>query len=284
MKEAYNLELPRRKFMDLHLVFCGYEKCQPSHSYGPAIREDYLIHHIVKGKGSYYVNGHKYDLSAGQGFLIEPHVQTFYKADDKDPWHYLWIGFNGKRVKEYLNDVGLNHNQLTYSCEYTKELREIVIKMLKNNTFTTSNQFLLEGLLCSFFAVLSKHLNFAIMAKQDNNLYVQKALEYIHNNYANPIKITDIANYVCITRNYLFTLFKKSLNLSPHEYLTKYRIGRATEMLRFTNYSIESIALSCGYMDPIVFTKTFKLQKQITPSNFRKQYKQERVESLSDLE
>lgn len=283
MKDAYNLELPERKFMDLYLCFCGYEKCQASHSYGPAVRQDYLIHHILKGKGSYYVDGKKYDLVAGQGFLIEPNVQTFYKADENDPWHYLWIGFNGNKVKEYLNDIGLNHKQLIYNCDYSEELKEIVIKMLKNNTFTLTNQFLLEGLLCSFFAVLSKHSNFAIAGNQDNNLYVQKALEYIHNNYANPIKITDIANYVCITRNYLFTLFKNSLDLSPHEYLTKYRIGRATELLRFTDYSIESIALSCGYLDPIVFTKTFKLQKQITPSNYRKQYKHEKIENLSEL-
>lgn len=283
MKNAYNLELPERKFMDLYLCFCGYEKCQPSHSYGPAVRQDYLIHHIVKGKGSYYVDGHKYDLEAGQGFLIEPNVQTFYKADDKDPWHYLWIGFNGNRVKEYLNDVGLNHRQRTYSCNYSEELKDIVIKMLEHNTFTITNQFLLEGLLCSFFAVLSKHLDLSITAKADNNLYVQKALEYIHNNYANPIKITDIANYVCITRNYLFTLFKDSLKLSPHEYLTKYRIGRATELLMFTNYSIESVAFSCGYLDPIVFTKTFKVQKKITPSNFRKQYRKEALDNFASL-
>lgn len=283
MKDAYNLELPERKFMDLYLCFCGYEKCQSSHSYGPAVRRDYLIHHVLKGKGSYYVDGKKYDLAAGQGFLIEPNVQTFYKADENDPWHYLWIGFNGNKVKEYLNDIGLNHKQLIYYCDYSEELKEIVIKMLKNNTFTLTNQFLLEGLLCSFFAVLSKHSNFAIAGKQDNNLYVQKALEYIHNNYSNPIKITDIANYVCITRNYLFTLFKNSLDLSPHEYLTKYRIGRATELLRFTDYSIESIAVSCGYLDPIVFTKTFKLQKKITPSNYRKQYKHEKIENLSEL-
>lgn len=78
-------------------------------------------------------------------------MQVFYQADKDDPWHkYLWIGFNGTKAIQYLNDIGLSSNHLTFQCNYGEELKQIVHNMLKNNNFATSNQFLLESLLYSF--------------------------------------------------------------------------------------------------------------------------------------
>ncbi len=281
MDNSYVLQLTDRKFQDLYLAFCGYEKCRPGHSYGPAVRQDYIIHYIVEGRGFYRVGGMKYELSAGQGFLLPPNMQTFYKADEDEPWTYLWIGINGTKAKEYLNDIGLGKKQLTYHCGYGDELKAIAVKMLRHNTFSTADQFLLEGLMYQFLSVLSRHIEIPNMCRQkDDNLYVRKALEFIHDNYANPIKITDIADYVCITRNYLYTLFKNSLNISPHEYLTNYRIEHAAELLTFTDYSVESVALSCGYKDPVLFARAFKLKKQLNPSNYRRRAKYGELDHL----
>ena len=63
------------------------EKCKPSYSYGPAVRDHYLIHFIIKGSGIFYVNGKSYEIKANQGFLICPDVVTYYKADNQDIGH-----------------------------------------------------------------------------------------------------------------------------------------------------------------------------------------------------
>ncbi|MEY8484819.1 hypothetical protein AALD74_23790 [Lachnospiraceae bacterium 48-21] len=47
MEDAYVLQLSNRKFSELYLCMCGYSKCKPLHSFGPAVRPDYLIHFIV---------------------------------------------------------------------------------------------------------------------------------------------------------------------------------------------------------------------------------------------
>ena len=92
MEDSYVLHYPDHRFHDLYLCLCGYSKCAPLHSFGPAVRPHYVLHYIMEGKGRYYAGGTRFDLQAGQGFLIEPDVQTFYQADEKDPWTYLWIG------------------------------------------------------------------------------------------------------------------------------------------------------------------------------------------------
>ena len=69
------------KNLDAMIYTCGYEKCSPAHSYGPAVRSGYLIHYILGGKGIYKTEGHLYHLSEGDAFLIRPNTLIYYEAD-----------------------------------------------------------------------------------------------------------------------------------------------------------------------------------------------------------
>ena len=100
------------RFMDLTLYQYGYEKCLPLHSYGPAIRNHYLFHYVISGKGSLSVDkgdgSENYEIHENMGFLIEPaHINT-YCADREDPWEYAWIEFDGLKAREILESAGLS--------------------------------------------------------------------------------------------------------------------------------------------------------------------------------
>ena len=220
----------------------------------------------------YQIGKREYRLEKGYGFLIEPRIQTFYKADEHDPWSYIWIGFDGNNAGKYLDDMGLNHQQPIFRCAYGPELKRIVLDMLKNNISATTHRFLLQGLLYEFFSILTRDIRVnPPVLHNGENPYILQALEFIQNNYSFPIHVTDIANYVCINRSYLYTLFKTNLGVSPQDYLANYRISQATELLTTTDLSIESIALSCGYTDPLIFSKVFKSKKGKAPSRYRKE-------------
>lgn len=271
MEESYVLQMKNRKFKDLYLCFCGYAKCRPLHSFGPAVRPNYVLHYIIEGKGKFSLRGKEYYLQAGQGFLIVPGMQTFYQADEEVPWSYLWIGFAGERAEEYLKDLGLDKEHLVFRSGGGEKLKELVLHMLKNNTYSTSNEYLQEGLLYTFFSVLSERMEIADYAEVNRgNLYVRKAVEYIQNNFSNPLSVTDIAAYVGINRSYLCTLFRQELQMAPREYLTNYRITRAAELLMITELSIEGVAFSCGYQDALVFSKNFRAKMGCAPSVYRK--------------
>lgn len=283
MEDAYVLQLPNRKFSDLCLCFCGYSKCGPLHSFGPAVRPDYLIHYILKGKGRYYIEGVQYCLEAGQGFLIEPNALTFYQADAEEPWEYLWIGFNGTDVKESLRDIGLNSRQLIFRSSQGDKLKHIVIEMLKDTAGSISDQYKRQSLLYSFFSVLTENIQISLPLEQDGeNIYIKRAVEYVRNNYFHAVRVTDIAKYVCVDRTYLYELFRKHLNMSPQEYLTNYRLTRAVELLVNTEHSLEEIALSCGYQNVYSFGKAFKAKRGITPAKYRERNRKEKKEYLEE--
>ena len=226
---------------------------------------------LSKGKGYYYVNDRKYTVEANQGFLIRPHELTFYQADEDDPWSYLWIGFDGKKVKTYLKYSGMDESNYTFSCSEMDLLNSYVNQMLNHDTLSHYNELSLQGLLFLFFAALAKSAE--IPYEEDvevDNLYISKAIEYIQKNYQNPLLVTDIANYVSLSRTYLTTIFQQTLHMSPQQFVLKFRITKASELLIHTDLPINAIAHSCGYTDPLAFSKTFKKITGLSPSQYRK--------------
>ncbi len=282
MENAYVLQLSDSKFKDLFLCFCGYAQCQPDHYFGPAVRPHYLLHFVLSGKGIYQVGERKYCLREGEGFLIEPDTLTYYQADKEEPWTYLWIGFDGKRAKEYVQDIGLDNSRLTFYSEYGRELKRIVLQMMKTNAQQRSGQYHLQSLLYEFFSVLGRDaVIYADEQDAKGLFYMDRAIAYIRTHYAEGIRVRDVAEYLCVDRSYLYKLFERSLQLSPQEFLSRFRISRAKELLTVSEMSVENVALSCGYGDVLVFSKTFKKRIGVTPGAFRKEHKKEVKEKLS---
>lgn len=288
MEDCYVLHLRQQYqiFTDLYLCYCGYAYCKPLHSYGPAVRPNYLLHYIMSGKGIYQIDGATHTLGKGEGFLIEPNKQTFYQADVQEPWSYLWVGFDGSNVERCLRTIGLDGEHLTF--RYTAEeekLRYLIEEMLRHNVVNAQNELILQALLYAFLAQLSKGMDARISALNQSdreNLYVHKALEFIRNNYIDGITVNDVARYVALHRSYLFALFQKVLHISPQEYLTLFRLTRAKEELTLTDASVADIARNCGYHDPQVFTKAFKSKFGITPLQYRKTDREKARRSLEE--
>ncbi len=93
--------------LDAFVYTCGYETCEPGHSYGPAVRSGYMIHYVLGGTGRFQTGGKTYRLKEGDAFLIRPDELIYYEADGKDPWVYTWIGFQGVKIREYLDRTSL---------------------------------------------------------------------------------------------------------------------------------------------------------------------------------
>ena len=88
-------------------------------------------------------------------------------------------------------------------------------------------------------------------------------------NYTNPIQISEIAGYVGIDRTYLYRIFMHQAGVSPKQYLSRYRLEEAKEMLVQTEYRITEIAYSCGYHDSSSFCRHFQKATGNAPARYR---------------
>ena len=272
MEKAYKLEFENEQTGALVVNCCGCSKTEPLHSFGPALKPHYMIHYILSGKGVFRTGGREYPLEAGSGFLIVPGHLAFYQADEKEPWTYVWVGFSGSGVESFVSYTGLSVRHPVFQSDRSDELYGSVRDMMEHNTYGLTNELRRNGQLQIFLSLIAESAGTQARPEEDRaNQYVKRAVEFIQRNYCNPVKVTDVADYVCINRSYLYTLFENSMGMSPQQFLTAFRLTRAAELLTVTQLPVESIALSCGYNDPLVFTKAFKQMKGMSPSAYRKE-------------
>ncbi len=269
------LEYLKKHSVDLYLSYCGMEECDPGHAYGPTARSEFLLHYVLKGKGIFTVDGKTYPLQEHNAFLIYPDEITYYKADQSNPWTYIWIGFGGVKAEACLNHASLGKTERVgqFNCE--NELLECVTGMLNASKLTYANDLKREGYLFMFLShLISEKQSISSQSSIHDypyQVYVEHALEFIDHNYEKDIKVNDIANYIGIDRSYLTNIFKKIMRLSPQQYLINYRLDKACNMLKTTSLPVNTIANQVGYPDALSFSKVFKMYYQVSPRAYRLQ-------------
>ncbi|MHB1452508.1 MAG: AraC family transcriptional regulator [Saccharofermentanales bacterium] len=255
---------------DLRMVNCGIEDCLPAHKWGPGIRNRFVIHIVLSGKGTFISSGTLYQINAGQGFLISPGKLVEYSADNYEPWSYAWIGFEGISAQALIGRAGILPDNPVFHIADPDMLRGYIEKMLSLASMERGRDEMLLGFLYQFFAHLimmnTTGPGRTRQSVQEN--YVRKCLEYIDLNYSADISVNSIAAHIGIDRSYLYSLFMKYLNKSPKDYITCFRMDRAVDLFR-TGLSIQEIARSVGYYDALLFSKNFKRYKGLSPTAYR---------------
>nr|WP_302696213.1 AraC family transcriptional regulator [uncultured Ruminococcus sp.] len=269
---------PNQNFVDLGLFQFGWERCAPAHSFGPAARNHYLFHYILSGTGTLMADDSKgvtqtYSIKSMQGFMIFPNQITTYVADRQLPWEYVWLEFDGLRVKSLLDTIGLSLDKPVYHAR-NKNLREdMANEMLYISRHKDESPFHLIGHLYLF-------LDYLLRSAADEQLehgsklrefYIHEALTYIEHNFQNEITIEDIAGVCGLNRTYFGKIFKEALGKTPQEFLLNYRMLKAAELLKLTSLSIGDVGLAVGYANQMHFSRAFKNNYGISPREWRYQ-------------
>ncbi|WEV45237.1 helix-turn-helix transcriptional regulator [Streptococcaceae bacterium ESL0687] len=84
-------------------------------------------------------------------------------------------------------------------------------------------------------------------------------------------------NLSCLSRGYLYSIFKKEYGMSPQAYLMSLRMNQAISLLLNSDYSIQMIASAVGFPDSYSFSNAFKKRYSTSPTNFRKQNKKDLI-------
>lgn len=267
--------LPRNvRHTDLHLIQYGIEECSPGHHHGPAVRDHYLIHYIIEGTGRFEVNGVTYTLGKGQGFLICPGVVTFYQADHATPWHYCWVGFSGLHADAYLKLGGLTANSPLFRYDKDDAFHSYLLNMISSKHSDRGRDLQLNGLLYLMLSLIianTPHSGVSERGAKENRIemYVNQVIDFIELHYYEKFTISDIAHHVGLNRSYLCSLFKDRTSSSMQDFLIRYRMNKACELMAKPDLSIGDISRSVGYEDPLLFSKIFKKVHGVSPKQYR---------------
>ncbi len=108
------------------------------------------------------------------------------------------------------------------------------------------------------------------LKRGDKSKYVLEAMDYIGAHYQDPnISISAIAQDLGISEGHLSHTFKKETDYTLLNYLTRYRVHKAMELLRDCRVKVYEVAAQVGYRDITYFSATFKKVTGVTPSEYQ---------------
>ncbi len=229
----------------------------------PVVKGIELVEVLVGGKVFFNIDGEIQECRKGAVFW---HIEEDYTLSDTDknaPYHCMIFAFEVKIRKRQVPRV-----------TYWEDLESL-------------DKFVAEAVSCFH----NKDFNRQIMGRYFyNQLYWQaykslrrpvgteyprsicKAVKYIERYPESDLTVADIAHEAGVSKPYLFALFQKHLNSSPHKYLSTCRLNRAKTMLAGTPQSIKEIASICGFESIECFYRSFKKHSGITPAAYRTKY------------
>ncbi len=259
------------KNIDAMIYTCGFENCVPGHSYGPILRNGYLIHYILGGSGIYKARGKVFRLGEGDAFLICPGELIYYEADRKNPWTYTWIGMQGIKIKGYLERTSLLDN-LVIHYGHDDQMKLCHEKMFEADKLPQNRDLIMNSIMYEYLFLLARKFpNSSLPMDEKKTDYVDEALKYIEGCYCDPITIQEIADHLNINRSYLHRLFKSFTGVSIQNYLLDYRVRQACILLQNTDLSVRYIAHTVSYADPLYFSRIFHQKMGVSPSEYRRQ-------------
>jgi AraC-like DNA-binding protein len=276
MKNSYKAR--PQGLVSLSVYNVGCQSCTPAHQWGPGVRNHYLIHAVVRGKGIYRTETAEYTLGAGDVFLVYPNTTVTYTADPDDPWEYCWVGFNGSDAPHILESAGFRPDgPVLNDLPYAAELQDALMRIYQGRGNTLAHSVEMTGRL---YVALSLFLRNPVPpAEEADSLadYTRQAMEYIHCRYSYPLLVEDIAAHIGISRSHLYRAFCAVTGKRPKTYLTEYRIQQACALLGSKDLSIAAIAQSVGYEDGLYFSKVFHKVKHMTPTEYAAQVRKARA-------
>lgn len=248
----------------LYLHQCGEEPCESGHSFGPAVRDHFLIHVVFRGKGTFFSETGTYSVKAGECFLIRPGERTLYQADLSDPWHYGWVGFHGHDAGAVLSSCGFKKGVSVMSVGDIGKAEASLHRLIECHRQQGSELAQIAGIYL-FLDGLCGGKTVPIKAGHA----FHRVEEYMRRNFSYPVTVELLARQVNLDRSQLFRVIKKETGLSPSRYITAFRLRESQQLLLKTDLSITEVMLSVGFDDLSRFSRCFKESFGISPREYR---------------
>jgi len=266
---------------DLVILYAGFKNSVPGDFYGPAARDHFVYHYIVKGKARFETLFETYEATAGCGFLSFPNEQVKYVADDKEPAVHFRFGFKGNKAMEIVKTASMT---VKTPVIYHTNLERATAIM---------NGFLLLSARDTLAAAMEAHALFYEMIAfwtYENKLtfnkrkvfrqtsvqegYIANALSYIEQHYNKNIQVSHIAEHLNINASYFSRIFRAAFHMTASAYLQQFRLEAAKNLLANSTLTINQIAEETGFIDSAYFISIFRKKLDMTPKQYRDKHKE----------
>lgn len=228
---------------------------------------------VLDGEGTLNYCGTRHRISAGDCALINCARPYSHESSATHPWSLKWVHFNGLEASFYYDYFISREDSYLFRprsiLPFTDVLDQLYLCQQNKNPLMelTSNKYLTDMITLCFTENESLKMGEYTIPDKLKQIH-----EYISENYSRKISLEDLADRFFISKFHLSREYKKIYGTTLGNALTNLRLSHAKSMLRFSDDSIDTIALSCGFQDTGYFIKVFKKAENMTPLQYRKKW------------
>lgn len=270
-KRIFGFQCDETKKNLLYVQEAGYKKKHDVQKYHHNKLKSFLIFVVTEGNGSIYYDGVQKKLRAGDIAFVDCSKTYFHQSSKDEPWEYTWLHFYGKGAGYYYKSITDSVGFIIHPADimpFVKSIYDII------QIYSSSESVLKTDISASakIINILNDFWEYGSEDGRVNDNTETKIIEihdYIMDNYMKKISLDMLEEKFYLSRFHMSREYKKRYGITIIQYLTSLRVSKAKLDLRFTNMSIEEIAVECGFSNASYFGKIFRKYESMTPSEYR---------------
>jgi len=239
----------------------------------PKGRVDYQLLYIAAGKAYFYFGEEEEEqlVTAGHMVLYKPREPQKYIYYGKDQTKVYWVHFTGSEVKNILKYYNIPLSEHVFFTGTSPNYQWLFQQMIQELQMCRPwYEDLLSMLLRHIFLLINRQTKEGHKSNTYAQEEVERATQYFNEHYNTPISIEEYAASRHMSTCWFIRNFKQYTKMTPLQYILSIRIANAQSLLETTLYSMTEIASIVGYDNPLYFSRIFKKQTGLSPSEYRK--------------
>lgn len=262
--------VPQKSYFKVH---GSYQLIVPSGwKQNEQVNEDLHMLFVRKGCGTYFFEDGKETLHRSKIVFVSSGLKHWAWHDEKDPLHISALRFG-----LYEHDTQQMSNQLAnpfFAAIMPGDIPKYERLFNELNEIHHTGSEMIHGLYCNtlicqiislMYMELSGVLKFDI--KDDR---IEEVRSMIERNITDKISVDEMAKKVGLSQRHMRELFKNKYNMTPKNYQLKLKMNYAKFVIENSSQNIKEVAALLGYSDQYVFSRQFKQQFGVSPSNIRR--------------
>lgn len=231
---------------------------------------NYVFMYVLTGTLHVIQYSKHYLLSMGQGILMNLQDKHKYYSDNHLHTEILWFHFRGNPCDSLMLAL-YNSGKMPFifandsAVDNIYECFDIMSK--KEPYYEFSLSIMLYKLLIQWTA---PDLQSTLITEiQGNSISLASIHRYIEANINRNITLSELADYVHMSKYHFCRVFSKQFHITPAQYILRLKVNISKRYLVYTSDSLQIISQELGFIDQSHYSKVFKQQTGLTPSKYR---------------
>lgn len=247
-----------------HLNCCtmaGWHRCngQYRQAYKAGVSELFLIY-TVDGAGKMETDGGEYTLCRDSVMLVLPHTPMRYYTDPQlGTWEFYWLDLVGERALSAAQKLWQEGHCFLRGV---RSLGGAFAELLRAERSEPERSALIGQ-------ILDGIVTEAVFETGQGGSAVDRILRYVAEHYKERIDLRRMSERFYLSQNQIIRIVRARTGYTPHEYLIRFRLAKACELLQGTELPVGEIGRAVGYGNGSHFCAAFRRLFGITPAEYR---------------